>query len=581
MTQFRVLCCLLAVCLLLGFVPAAQPVAAEEHAENGVHAEAGLDQTVQENTTVYLNAGGSHAGDGAIVAYEWEIERPNGTAANLECDDCERTSFRAMETGEYEATLTVTDDEDREATDTMYVTVTEAEAPIVSLSGPAYALAGEEATVEMNAQATDGELSSLVWLLDGEQYATAFLDGNDSTETITVPTDEVGTRIVDMRVTDENGVSAVDRHELTVLEESEFEIQMTVEHEEYEAQETVTPTVAVTNAGPVEDTQEILLEDPDRNAVDSEWITLDAGESATIDDSLATPTLSWIPDNDFAGETHTITAASETDADTATMDIVHPPPYFYVEITGAESVRSGLNRDLHVDVEVTNIGDGPGTQDIVLGVMEFQSEEDSSSLALDSGESGELTLVYEFWNNRAPMNVEVYSEDTNDRRCFELDGEPCDGEDGDGGDDGDSTYPYFDVDANWGSLETLEVGDHQSISVSDITVWPDNHDGHDTVVYSESQYITMDTGGDYDEREITQTVDEMYVNAHGGVDGESGGANAYLSSDGSTDFISPTSTGGVLFCISDDITESTTRNNYGTCKELEIVDDEDDGGPDT
>ena len=86
-------------------------------------AEAGLDQESTVNSTVYLDAGGSLDPDGAIVDYDWEIDRPNGTTTVPDCRSCSLTYFVPMRTGQYNVTVTVTDDDGATMNDTMYVTV--------------------------------------------------------------------------------------------------------------------------------------------------------------------------------------------------------------------------------------------------------------------------------------------------------------------------------------------------------------------------------------------------------------------------------------------------------------------------
>ncbi|PSQ11410.1 hypothetical protein BRC93_05775 [Halobacteriales archaeon QS_5_70_15] len=89
-------------------------------------AEAGLDQQVLRGETVRLDATGSYDPDGRVLEYEWEIRTPGGlTVAPFEPHDA-RTSFPATVVGRYRVTLTVTDDDGRTGTDTMYVRVGDA-----------------------------------------------------------------------------------------------------------------------------------------------------------------------------------------------------------------------------------------------------------------------------------------------------------------------------------------------------------------------------------------------------------------------------------------------------------------------
>lgn len=184
-------------------------------------ADAGLDQSVKQGTTVYLDAGGSVSPDSEIVGFEWEIERPDGTTTTPACRSCERTNFRPTRTGIYNATVTVTDEEGRSATDTLRVTVTESEPPEVTISGPEIVLVGDRPTINLTASAGDEPLSSLTWFVDGQQYDATFVDGNLTTDAITPAVNEPGEVVVEARVTDQRGRSRIDEHTLTV-EDGQF-----------------------------------------------------------------------------------------------------------------------------------------------------------------------------------------------------------------------------------------------------------------------------------------------------------------------------------------------------------------------
>jgi hypothetical protein len=86
-------------------------------------AEAGLDQRVGHGETVRLDATGSYDPDGGVVAYEWRLRTPTGRTVSPLEPHAARTSFTATTVGRYEVTLTVTDDDGKTGTDTMYVLV--------------------------------------------------------------------------------------------------------------------------------------------------------------------------------------------------------------------------------------------------------------------------------------------------------------------------------------------------------------------------------------------------------------------------------------------------------------------------
>jgi len=89
-------------------------------------AEAGLDQDARVNATVFLDAGGSWDPDGNVAAYEWRIERPDGTTTAPACAACPRTRFVPRQVGRYNVTVRVTDEDGATAADTLYLDVSSA-----------------------------------------------------------------------------------------------------------------------------------------------------------------------------------------------------------------------------------------------------------------------------------------------------------------------------------------------------------------------------------------------------------------------------------------------------------------------
>lgn len=113
-------------------------------------ADAGLDQTVVDGTTVYLDAGGSTDPDGRIESYRRRIEGPNGTVTPPD-PDAARTRFRPTTPGRYVATVTVTDGSGDSATDRLYVTVEVDRGPTVDPTGPTEAFVGCETGFRVDA----------------------------------------------------------------------------------------------------------------------------------------------------------------------------------------------------------------------------------------------------------------------------------------------------------------------------------------------------------------------------------------------------------------------------------------------
>ncbi|WP_254544273.1 PKD domain-containing protein [Halomarina pelagica] len=89
-------------------------------------ADAGLDQRVERGATVILDATGSRDPGGHIDRYEWAIRTPSNRSVEPRDPTDPRTTFVASETGRYEVTVTVTDDDGNDASDTLYVYVSEA-----------------------------------------------------------------------------------------------------------------------------------------------------------------------------------------------------------------------------------------------------------------------------------------------------------------------------------------------------------------------------------------------------------------------------------------------------------------------
>lgn len=99
-------------------------------------AEAGMDQDAIVNSTVYLDGGGSWDPDGEVVSYEWRIERPNGSVMRPDCRTCSLTHFVPMQSGQYNVTVTVTDDDGGMRSDTLYVVVSGSVSPSVPSTSP-------------------------------------------------------------------------------------------------------------------------------------------------------------------------------------------------------------------------------------------------------------------------------------------------------------------------------------------------------------------------------------------------------------------------------------------------------------
>ena len=205
----------LAVCLGVGLLAAGGVAVADEPPV----ANAGLDQTVERNTTVYLDAGGSYDTDGAVTSHRWSIVAPNGTAFEPDCDTCERTRFRVTQTGQYNATLTVTDGTGMQTSDTAYITAEEPAPPELQLAGPESLFVGNDGTARATVATGDDPVSRLVWSVDGSEAGTGELTGPGTRER-SISFTEAGTHTLTAAVTDVLGRTTTDTHTVEVVEAS-------------------------------------------------------------------------------------------------------------------------------------------------------------------------------------------------------------------------------------------------------------------------------------------------------------------------------------------------------------------------
>ncbi|WP_058994338.1 PKD domain-containing protein [Haloarcula sp. CBA1127] len=148
-------------------------------------ADAGLDQSVERATTVQLDANGSRDPDGTIEDTEWSIETPDGATRTPDCPTCVQTTFSPAETGQYNVTITVTDDDGASRSDTLHVDVVAAGGPSVSVSAPAAVPVGLRRNLTANVTAGDADLRTLAWVVNGTAQNQTRLAGENGTSTIT------------------------------------------------------------------------------------------------------------------------------------------------------------------------------------------------------------------------------------------------------------------------------------------------------------------------------------------------------------------------------------------------------------
>jgi len=183
-------------------------------------ADAGLDQNVTANTTVHLDATGSQDPDGEIDDYEWRLERPDGNYTSPDCRSCGRTSFVARQTGTYNATITVTDDDGATATDTLRVRVSESNGPSVSLSGPESVVEGRVAEYSASVSAGESELAAVRWQFDGRTVNRTPVGGESASVDHWQLFSDDGNYTVRVTVVDELGRERTNSTRVTVDEPS-------------------------------------------------------------------------------------------------------------------------------------------------------------------------------------------------------------------------------------------------------------------------------------------------------------------------------------------------------------------------
>lgn len=180
-------------------------------------AEAGLDQTVDNGTTVYLDAGGSVDPDGTLATVQWELTDPDGDAVTPDCPTCTRTEFRPNETGQYTANLTVIDDDGATRTDTLYVTVETPAGPNVTLTGPAQTTRDQRTEFTVSTTAGDADLRRLHWLENGSDERQFDLSGDESNVTLNRSFSETKSYELEATVLDTKGYSRTSSLEVRVV----------------------------------------------------------------------------------------------------------------------------------------------------------------------------------------------------------------------------------------------------------------------------------------------------------------------------------------------------------------------------
>ncbi|MBI5376829.1 MAG: SBBP repeat-containing protein [Candidatus Schekmanbacteria bacterium] len=185
-------------------------------------ANAGPDQTIQEELLVTLDGTASSDTDGTIASYSWS--QAGGVSVSLSDDTASQPTFTAPSIDTPEEvltfTLTVTDNDGLQNTDSVVITVTDSvPVPPVANAGPDQTV-NEEALVQLDGTASsdsDGTISSYLWSQTGGILVT-LSDDSASQPTFTSPaitnTEEVLT--FTLTVTDNDALQSSDSVVITV-----------------------------------------------------------------------------------------------------------------------------------------------------------------------------------------------------------------------------------------------------------------------------------------------------------------------------------------------------------------------------
>jgi hypothetical protein len=277
------------VMLLVGALAAGMPVAPTDVNEAPL-ADAGLDQSVSQGSTVLLDGGGSRDPDGEIVSYSWNITAPGGSSVAPDCRTCERTQFVAAQRGVYEVSLIVTDDDGARSSDTLYVTVGSGSGLSVTLAGPDETTVERTVTYDATVDGGGATLDELLWRVNGTVVRRDDLAGDGTTRRLPYTFTETGTANVSVTAVDDAGNVATD--DLSVMVTSSNVTDPNDPPDAFiKGPNRVTPDTSVAFV--------LDATDPDNDTLTVNWTNVDTGSAAGATRSF---------DGHDPGDTVTITA---------------------------------------------------------------------------------------------------------------------------------------------------------------------------------------------------------------------------------------------------------------------------------
>ncbi len=176
-------------------------------------ADAGADQTVDEDTALTFDGSGSTDNE-AIDSYDWEFG--DGTEATGPTP-----THTYADPGTYTVTLTVTDTAGNSDTDTLNVTVRDVTPPTADAGGDRIVKSGQQLDFDGSGSTDNVDVTGYEW--DFDDGAT------DTGETVTHTFDEAGTYDVSLTVEDDAGNTDTDTATVTVTEKVPIDTCTTID----------------------------------------------------------------------------------------------------------------------------------------------------------------------------------------------------------------------------------------------------------------------------------------------------------------------------------------------------------------
>ncbi|WP_144923391.1 PKD domain-containing protein [Halorubrum salsamenti] len=341
--------------------------------------------------TVSFDASGSSDADGSIASYEWDFgdgETATGATPTHTYDS----------PGDYDVTLTVTDDDGANDTATQTVSVSEVpnQEPTASISGPSSAQVGEQVSFDASGSSdADGFIESYEW--DFDDGTTASAAKADHTY------DSPGDYDVTLTVTDDDGANDTATQTVSVSEAPDpatFQVSNLNAPDNATQGDNISVSAEITNDGDEEATQTVAFRlDADGNGtlegdetLASQNVTLDGGESQTV-------TFGDLDTSDLPVDTFTHGIVTEDDSATAEITINAPAPATFQvsNLNAPDNATQGEAIDVTADV--TNDGDEEATQSVAFrldadgnGTLEGDEALASQNVTLGADETQTVTF---------------------------------------------------------------------------------------------------------------------------------------------------------------------------------------------